>query len=214
MMELIKSNSRLRSVHISRVTLASDDISDVSDDVSKTTHTFQYKLNDNKTRRKIYEGAFRTPYVRENKKTCINLIFSDGAFKEIVLKAITDLKDGPTHFYVNNEEVEKIAIDPRTELTGKHIDTKIHFRVNGSKIVIHVYNSKQKLTVQGSKFEWFVDHYLEPFFKDKIDKNISRIEQVNEDVRTALNQGKKKNTKVDDTKFLDENSEIIHYNTL
>ena len=123
-----------RRVHISRVTPASDDI-------NKTGHTFQYKLNNCKTRRKIYDGSLRAPYERENKKTCINIIFSGGAFKEVVLKAVNDLKDGPSHFTVNNEEVEKVAIDPRTELTGKHIDTKIHFKVNGSKIVIHVYNS-------------------------------------------------------------------------
>ena len=65
-MELFKSNSSLRSVHISRVTPANDD-------ERKNRHTFQYKLNDSKTRRKIYEGSLRAPYERENKKTCINL---------------------------------------------------------------------------------------------------------------------------------------------
>ena len=75
----------------------------------------------------------------------------DGSFKEIVLAAVDGLKNGPTTFAVENEDVEMITLEPRKELTGKHIDTKIEFRVNVNKITIHVYNSRQKLLVQGSK---------------------------------------------------------------
>ena len=194
---------------LSNVTLACDD-------VSKSKHTFQYMLNSTRTRKKLLEGALRAPYEREDKKTCINLIFSDGAFKEVVLKALTDLKDGPTHFIVRNEEVEKVDINPRSELSGKHIDTKIHFKVNGSKIVIHVYNSTQKLTVQGSKYEWFVDHYLEPFFVEKIEKRRAEIDALNKDVRSALNP--KRKSKVKKAGPLEEESENVNcdkceYNT-
>ena len=199
-MEVSKLNPAPTKIHISRVTSASDD-------GNKTKHTFQYELNDTRTKRKIYEGALRAPYERENKKTCINLIFSDGAFKEVVMKAIIDLKEGPTHFKVNDEEVEKVEIDPRTELTGKHVDTKINFKVNGSKIVIHVYNSKQKLTIQGSKFEWFVDHYLEPFLKQRISISMDRINKIKQTILSKLGPNSKKSKKVEST--LDEATDII-----
>ena len=81
------------------------------------------------------------------------------------MNAIEDLKDGPRHFIVGKEEVERVSIDSRKELSGKYVDTKIEFKVNNEKIVIHVYNTKQKITVQGRKFRWFVDSYLEPFMK-------------------------------------------------
>ena len=58
------------------------------------------------------------------------------------------------------------------------MDTKIHFKVNGNKIIIHVYNSRQKLLVQGSKCEWLVDNYLEPYLKERIDRKLLEIENI------------------------------------
>ena len=99
----------------------------------------------------------RHHYEREEKKSCINLIFSGGAFNVVVQKAISELNNGPKHFVVGKEDVERITIDPRKELSGKHVDTKIEFKVNRDKIVIHIYNSTQKVTIQGRKYKWFVD---------------------------------------------------------
>ena len=154
-----------------------NDVTPVNDD-EEETQIFQYKLNNTRTKRKIYEGSLRPPYQRENKKGSIVLLFSDGAFKEVVLTAVEDLKNGPETFVVKNEEVEKITIDPRKELTGQYMDTKIHFKVNGNKIIIHVYNSRQKLLVQGSKCEWLVDNYLEPYLKERIDRKLLEIENI------------------------------------
>ena len=97
----------------------------------------------------MYEGAFRGHFEREEKKTCINLNFSDGAFNKVVLKALVELGNGPKSFIVGKEEVERVTIDPRKELSGKYVDTKIEFNVSGDKIVVHVYNTKQKKTIQG-----------------------------------------------------------------
>ena len=87
-------------------------------------------MNTAKTTKQLYEGAGRGNYEREDKKGCINLIFNDGAFNEVVLKALTELRSGPKHFTVGKEEVERISVDPRTELFGKHVDTKLEFKVN------------------------------------------------------------------------------------
>ena len=91
----------------------------------------------------------RPPYQREEKEGCVNLIFNDGAYNAVVLKALVELKNGPKHFIIGKEEVERVAVDPRKELSGKHVNTKIEFKVNKQKILIHAYNSTQKLTIQG-----------------------------------------------------------------
>ena len=61
---------------------------------------FHYNLNTNKTRKNLVEGAVRNHYIREDKKTCTNMTFSDGAFTEAVLNAVDDLKNGPKYFVV------------------------------------------------------------------------------------------------------------------
>ena len=133
-----------------------------SNTIDNNGHIFNYNLNVTKTKKKIIDGAIREPYTREEKKGCINLVFNDGAFKEVVLKAIVELKTSPIQFKVGDENVERITIDPRRELSGKHVDTKIEFKINCSKLVLHVYKSRQKITIQGSRCMWFVDNYLEP----------------------------------------------------
>ena len=77
-------------------------------------------------------------------------------------------------------------MDPKKELSGKHVDTKIEFKVNKDKIVIHIYNSTQKLTIQGRKHKWFVDNYLESYFKLRISKALPEIELVNKTVLSTL----------------------------
>ena len=114
------------------VTLVSDD------DDNLTTHKYN-----------LYTGAIRKPYIREEKSGCINLIFSDGAYKEVVLKSLVELRNGSRFFMIGKEEVECVTFNPRKELSGKHVDTKIEFNVSGEKLVIHAYNSTQKLTIQG-----------------------------------------------------------------
>ena len=91
---------------LSSVTEISDisDVTPASDDVqSKNAHIFQYNLNTGRTKKHLYEGAMRGHFEREDKKVCINLSFSDGAFSEAVLKAVSELRTGPTCFNVWKE---------------------------------------------------------------------------------------------------------------
>ena len=180
----------------SNVTLACDD-------EQIKAHTFQYNLNTAKTKKKIYEGALRGHYEREEKQGCVNLIFSGGAFYEVVQKAIIELYNGPKHFVVGKENVERVSIDPRKEHSGKHVDTKIEFKVNKDKIVIHIYNTTQKLTIQGRRHKWFVDNYLEPFLKLRISKAIPEIELLNKTVLRTYSP------KVTDFETLSEENELI-----
>ena len=170
---------------ISKVTLVNDDDQIQAHRTNKDAesnqdcHIFQYNLNHMKSKKKILEGAMRIPYNREDKKTCAVLTFSDGSFKEVVLKAVFDLKNSPKNFSVGKVNVERVTIDPRKELSGKHVDTKIEFRVDGEKVLIHVYNSKQKLLIQGRKYEWFINEFLEPYFIQRIHNLKSKIETIN-----------------------------------
>ena len=160
-------------IDITNVTLANNDVH------SESAHIFQYNLNTSKARKNLYEGALRGDYEREEKKDCINLTFSDGAFNEVVLKALFELANGPTTFIVGKEEVERVTLAPRKELSGRHVDTKIEFKVGGGKVLVHIYNTRQKLLIQGRKYKWFVDNYLEPFFKLRIMKCMPEIRKIN-----------------------------------
>ena len=186
---------------ISDVTTANDDV--------PTAQTFQYNLNVGRTRKHLYEGALRKHFEREDKKTCINLSFSDGAFTEVVLKAVEDLKTGPRHFIVGKEEVERTQIDSRKELSSKFVGSKVDFKVNNDeKVTIHVYNTRQKLTIQGKRFKWFVDNYLETFLKIRISKSMEDIEAINKRILTELSPDI--NSRVKEKTSLDEEVETVN----
>ena len=179
------------------VTLANDDGNGI------TSHKFNYNLNAQKTKKGLYIGALREPYEREDKKVCINLTFSDGAYSEVVLKALEEFNNHEK-FTVGKEEVQRVAFDQRTELTGKHIDSKIEFKVNRGKIVIHAYNTQQKIMIQGSKHKWFVDSHLEPLIRAKISNSITKIEEINRKIITTLDQEnmRQKSTSVEEPDIL------------
>ena len=185
---------------ISDVTLANDD------DQHRTALTFQYNLNKVKTKKLLIEGARRETYIRGDKTDCIILLFNDGAYNEVVLKALVELQNGPKHFIVGKEQVERISIDQRKELSGLHVDTKIEFQVKGGKILMHAYNTKQKLMIQGKKYKWLVENYLEPFLKVRILKCQPQIEEINQSIISNLNS---KKTYSANTESLDEEAEIL-----
>ena len=86
--------STINEIVTSDVTHASDD------DQRKTAHIFQYNLNTAKTKKLLVEGALRANYEREEKKECINLMFNDGAYNEVVLKVLVELKNGNNTFFL------------------------------------------------------------------------------------------------------------------
>ena len=67
-----------------------------------------------------------------------------------------------------------------------HVDTKLAIIVNSDRIVLHAYNSKQKLMVQGKGYEHFAINCLEPLFKQKIGESLDRIDNFNNDVKVTL----------------------------
>ena len=107
-----------------------------------------------------------------------------------------DLKNGPKYFIVGKESVERISIESRQELSGKFVDSKLTFRLNKHKIVIHVYNTKQKVTIQGKKHKWFIDNYLESFFKHRISKFQEEIDNINKSIIDNISKANLKKPEV------------------
>ena len=62
------------------------------------------------------------------------------------------------------------------EADGKHIDSKVVFYVNRDKVVCHLYNTTQRILVNGNGYDNFIRVFLQPYFEAKISQNIQNIE--------------------------------------
>ena len=176
---------------------------DVSNHCEVTEDTenriFDYALNNKRAKSKLLKGAMREKHLVVEKKTgCVNLIFSDGSYFQTVLPLLSSWhRKLNEKLLINETEVEVIEIDSGVDNTEKHIDTKLVILANNSRLVLHAYNSTQKLMVQGQNYEKFALNCLEPFFKEKIDETIEQITKINEDIKESFD--KKKDLKMEKT---------------
>ena len=146
-------------------------------DVNDKGRVFDYALNQKRAKNNLLKGAKRINSLEvESKQGCVTLSFCDGSFFEIILPLIRDWqqKRGAT-FRINEIEVEIIEVVKGTENSEKHVDTKLIIMANCDRIVIHVYNGRQKVMVQGKNYEKFVFDYLEPFFRKQIQISKEKI---------------------------------------
>ena len=72
------------------------------------------------------------------------------------------------------------------ELNNKHFDTKITFKMNGKKVVLHCYNSTQNIKVEGSAYNEFIEEFLEPIVADEIERNRDEIDKYDQRVGNIL----------------------------
>ena len=86
----------------------------------------------------------------------------------------------------NDLEIEVHEYQDGKENTAKHIDAKIVLYVNKEKIVLHCYNSTQKVMVAGSKSFEFTNKFMEPFFTKEIVKSKEAIAEYDKSVKTSL----------------------------
>ena len=154
----------------------------------KDSRTFDYALNNKRAKSKLLKGAKRGKHLVVEKKTgCVNLIFSDGSYFQTVLPLLRLWhRKQNEKIIINETEVEVIEIDSGIDSNQKHVDTKLVILSNSSRLVLHAYNSKQKLMVQGQNYEKFALHCLEPFFKEKIDETIEQINKINDEIKESL----------------------------
>ena len=181
-------------------------IENIEKDV-KDLRTFSYVLNDKKTKEKLLKGAKRMKNIEvETKDGCSTLLFSDGSYLKTVLPLLKSWQNNETVLIdLNHVKIEEI--EAGFDNSQKHMDTKIVIFVDNCRLVLHAYNTTQKLMIQGKNCEQFALNCLVPFFTKKIQEDLEEIKKINNDVKETL--GPKKLIKKTENSFNCPQCEII-----
>ena len=153
----------------------------------------KYKLNDKATKGKLVKGAKRDPFAVIENSLSSNLDFSLGAWNYVVLPTVrywNQVKDDKT-CKVGDTLIKIASVELGKEAGGRHIDSKVIFYANKDKVVCHLYNTTQRILVNGNGYDFFIDTFLKPYFKSKISQNIESVEKFNKEALAALS-GKRK----------------------
>ena len=153
---------------------------------SDGTRFFKYRLTAKTAKTNLLKGALRKHMDIQHKQGATNLDFSDGAWILAVLPEVLNWDNGNRHFSYGDLNMEVIEAKPGVDDDNKHMDYKIVFRVNGMKVVLHAYNSKQRFTVSGQNRVNFVNKFLDPFFSKKIEDSTSDANKFNQNVLAKL----------------------------
>ena len=136
---------------------------------TKVGRVFGYALNTKKTKKKLLKGAMKTTDLNIEVKTGnTNLRFSGGAYCQVVLPLLKSwsIAVGKS-VYLNQTEIKIMEFEVGSEISNKHVDTKVAVMVGEIRLVLHAYNSSQNLMVQGKNHDTFVVNCLEPFLKSE-----------------------------------------------
>ena len=154
--------------------------------------TFSYDMNEKKAKKKLLKGSRRNKHLDiEEKPTCINMRFSDGAYHEVVLPLLKQWsKNVGKVINLQGNEIEVIESISGVDLKAKHMNTKLVIIANTDRIVIHVYNTTQNIMVQGKNFADFAICHLQPYFMNEISKSEGIIDQFNKNIEDMFG-GKK-----------------------
>ena len=159
---------------------------------------FGYKLNQKATKTKLLKGALRGPFEKEVKSTCLVLNFNDGSYFYSVLPLIEFWKTrnaAKEVIKLGDFEIKVVEVKPGKEVGGMCVDTLVGFEVNGSKVVVHCYNTKTKMLINGAGFSSFSTMYLEPYLKKRIGDNLVMIKNYNKIVTETFSNVKRKDLK-------------------
>ena len=192
-------NTNLRSNMASFGAIASESLSDlvsnsgsVEPDVD-INRVHSYKLNDKAVKGKLTKGAKREPFEVIKNNGSSNLDFSLGAWNYVVLPTVrywNNVKDDKT-CKVDKAVIKIASVELGMEADGKHVDSKVIFYVDKDKVVCHLYNTTQRILVNGNGYENLIMIFLEPYFQAKISQNIRNIEHFNKQALISLS-GKRK----------------------
>ena len=92
---------------------------------------------------------------------------------------------------VDTTTIKIASVDLGTDAGGNHTDTKVVFYADKDKVVCHLYNTTQRIMVNGHGCEQFIEIFLMPFFQEKISQNIKNVDLYNKEALSALS-GKRK----------------------
>ena len=111
------------------------------------------------TRKNLLQAARRENFEKEDKQKCIKLKFNAGAYYEAVLPTVSGWKK-LNSFSFNRKIIKVSEFKEGYEENNKHFDSKIVFLVNGTRIVVHSYNSTQNMKVEGKGYIDFKNDFL------------------------------------------------------
>ena len=137
-----------------------------------------FKLKDQMTRKNLLQAARRENFEKEDKQKCIKLKFNAGAYYEAVLPTVSGWKK-LNSFSFNRKIIKVSEFKEGYEENNKHFDSKIVFLVNGTRIVVHFYNSTQNMKVEGKGYIDFTNDFLEPYFEQVLSSLNPKIEKCN-----------------------------------
>ena len=149
---------------------------------------FEYNLNVKSLKSKLLKSTKRPAFdiIRNNGSS--NLDFNVGSWRAVVLPSIrywtSDLVG--RSYKVGHHEIKIASIEAGTEAKGMQVDTLIGFLINGEKATCHFYNTTQRVMVNGSGYVRFVEEFLVPYFKSKIELNNEQIDEYNNQVIETL----------------------------
>ena len=191
---------------------------------------FGYNMNLKTTKRKLLRGASKNPFVRETKSTCEILNFSDGSYFVSVIPLIEQWRlkqESGEAIRYKDQEIYVTEQKCGKDQGGLAVDVLTKFESNGNNVVIHCYNTKQKMLVNGSGYSEFVKKYLEPYLKESIEENLLQVQNFNKVVTENLGKTQRKNVKyrpgsklschkceftADDTSNMSTHRKITHTN--
>ena len=149
----------------------------VRENDDKEGRNFDYVLNSKRAQSKLLKGAKRSiPLEVEVKEGCVTFLFNDGSYYEIVLPLLEVWHQQVNQtIFMNENKIRIEKSDIGFEDSQKHVDTKLVIFVNDCRLVLHAYNSTQKLMIQGQNYESFAVNCLAPFFTTKIEEKFEFV---------------------------------------
>ena len=156
---------------------------------SISARAFEYNLNEKQAKSKLVKGAKRIPFEIEANSTSSNFVFSVGAWKNVVISAISYWKEVGSNLscQVGDYTIKVGGVKAGVDKSGKNVDTQIVFYGDRNKIVCHQYHTTQLILINGQGYQKFLNIFLEPFFKSKIQNCLEDIKIYNQN-RKKMNQ--------------------------
>ena len=167
--------------------------SDIEEHNVDKNRVHKYKLNDKAAKAKLVKGAKREPFDVIKNVGSSNLDFSLGAWNYVVLPTVrywNQVKDDKT-CKVDDIVIKIGSVELGKEAGGRHVDTKVVFYANRDKVVLHLYNTTQRILVNGNGYDNLINIFLKPYFLAKISQNIQNVEIFNKEALSVLS-GKRK----------------------
>ena len=128
--------------------------------LSENSRAFEYKLNEKSAKSKLIKGAKRIPLELEENSNSSNLVFSVGAWKNVVLPAISYWKDvGMGSCKVGDKIVKVGGVKAGVDTSGNNVDNQMVFFLDRNKIVCHLYHTTQLILVNGHGFKNLIDAF-------------------------------------------------------